>query len=102
MALLMATFRYKPSPFCILDEVDSQLDEANTVRLRRLLQEMAAETQFVVITHAKATMEVAETLYGVTMGEAGVSKMVSVRMADNRNESVQDEAVGEPVLAVGA
>ena len=102
MALLMATFRYKPSPFCILDEVDSQLDEANTVRLRRLLQEMAAETQFVVITHAKATMEVAETLYGVTMGEAGVSKMVSVRMADNRNEAARDEAVEEPVLAVGA
>ncbi len=102
MALLMATFRYKPSPFCILDEVDSQLDEANTVRLRRLLQEMAAETQFVVITHAKATMEVAETLYGVTMGEAGVSKLVSVRMADNRNEAAQDEAVEEPVLAFGA
>ena len=102
MALLMATFRYKPSPFCILDEVDSQLDEANTVRLRRLLQEMAAETQFVVITHAKATMEVAETLYGVTMGEAGVSKLVSVRMADNRNEAAQDEVVEEPVLAVGA
>ena len=102
MALLMATFRYKPSPFCILDEVDSQLDEANTVRLRRLLQEMAAETQFIVITHAKATMEVAETLYGVTMGEAGVSKMVSVRMADNRNEAAKDEAVEEPVLAVGA
>ena len=102
MALLMATFRYKPSPFCILDEVDSQLDEANTVRLRRLLQEMSAETQFVVITHAKATMEVAETLYGVTMGEAGVSKLVSVRMADNRNEAAQDEAVEEPVLAVGA
>ena len=102
MALLMATFRYKPSPFCILDEVDSQLDEANTVRLRRLLQEMAAETQFVVITHAKATMEVAESLYGVTMGEAGVSKLVSVRMADNRNEAAQDEVVEEPVLAVGA
>ena len=102
MALLMATFRYKPSPFCILDEVDSQLDEANTVRLRRLLQEMAPETQFVVITHAKATMEVAETLYGVTMGEAGVSKLVSVRMADNQGEAAQAEAVEEPVLAVGA
>ena len=102
MALLMATFRHKPSPFCILDEVDSQLDEANTVRLRRLLQEMASETQFVVITHSKATMEVAETLYGVTMGEAGVSKLVSVRMADNQNEAAHAEAVEEPVFAVGA
>ena len=98
MALLMATFRYKPSPFCVLDEVDSQLDEANTVRLRRLLQAMAPETQFLVITHSKSTMEVAETLYGVTMGEAGVSKLVSVRMAQTR--AVEDREA--PILAVGA
>ncbi len=82
MALLLATFRFKPSPFCVLDEVDAQLDETNTVRLRRLLQEMASETQFIVITHSKTTMEVAESLYGVTMGEAGVSKVVSVRMVE--------------------
>lgn len=80
MALLMAAFRHKPSPFCVLDEVDSQLDEANTVRLRRLVQEMSAETQFVMITHSKTMMEAAETLYGVTMGEAGVSRLVSVRL----------------------
>ena len=82
MALLMATFLHKPSPFCILDEVDAQLDETNTVRLRRLLKRMAPETQFVLITHSKTMMEAAETLYGVTMGEAGVSKLVSVRMGD--------------------
>ncbi len=80
MALLMAAFRHKPSPFCVLDEVDSQLDEANTVRLRRLVQEMSAETQFVMITHSKTMMEAAESLYGVTMGEAGVSRLVSVRL----------------------
>ena len=59
MALLMAIFKYQPSPFCVLDEVDAPLDEANIVRLTNLLKEMAAQTQFVVITHAKRTMEVA-------------------------------------------
>lgn len=99
MALLMATFRHQPSPFCLLDEVDSQLDEANTVRFRRLLQEMAPETQFMVITHSKTTMEAAETLYGVTMSEAGVSKLVSVRMEEHRATA---EADAEPVLALSA
>lgn len=79
MALLMAIFKYQPSPFCILDEVDAPLDEANTGRLARLLKEMASETQFIVITHAKRTMEAAQTLYGVTMEEPGVSKLVSVK-----------------------
>ncbi len=102
MALLMATFRYKPSPFCILDEVDSQLDESNTVRLRRLLQEMAPETQFIVITHSKSTMEVAETLYGVTMGEAGVSKLVSVRMHEAVSSAEPADRRAVPEVAVGA
>jgi chromosome segregation protein len=79
MALLMAIFQYQPSPFCVLDEVDAPLDEPNTVRLTTLLKEMAAQTQFVVITHAKRTMEAAQALYGVTMQEPGVSKLVSVR-----------------------
>jgi chromosome segregation protein len=79
MALLMAIFRYTPSPFCILDEVDAPLDEPNIERLTRLLKEMSAETQFIVITHAKRTMEAAQSLYGVTMQEPGVSKLVSVR-----------------------
>jgi chromosome segregation protein len=79
MALLMAIFKYQPSPFCILDEVDAPLDEANTGRLAKLLKEMAAETQFIVITHAKRTMEAAQILYGVTMEEPGVSKLVSVK-----------------------
>ncbi len=79
MALLMAIFRYTPSPFCILDEVDAPLDEANIQRLTRLIKEMSRETQFIVITHAKRTMEAAQALYGVTMQEPGLSKLVSVR-----------------------
>jgi chromosome segregation protein len=79
MALLMAIFKYTPSPFCILDEVDAPLDEPNIQRLTRLVKEMAAETQFIVITHAKRTMEAAQALYGVTMQEPGVSKLVSVK-----------------------
>jgi chromosome segregation protein len=81
VALLMGIFRYQPSPFCILDEVDAPLDEANTGRFTELIKDMAAQTQFIVITHAKKTMEAAEGLYGVTMQEQGVSKLVSVRLS---------------------
>ncbi len=80
VALLMSIFKYQPSPFCILDEVDAPLDEANVGRLANLLKEMAGETQFIVITHAKKTMESADMLYGVTMQEQGVSKLVSVKL----------------------
>jgi len=80
VALLMAIFKYQPSPFCVMDEVDAPLDEANIGRLTRLLQEMSAQTQFVLITHSKRTMEAAQSLYGVTMQEPGVSRLVSVKM----------------------
>jgi len=79
MALLMAIFRYQPSPFCILDEVDAPLDEPNIMRMTRLIKEMSDHTQFIVITHAKRTMEAAQALYGVTMQEPGISKLVSVK-----------------------
>jgi len=79
VALLMAIFKYQPSPFCIMDEVDAPLDEANIGRLTKLLREMSHQTQFVVITHSKRTMEAAQSLYGVTMQEPGVSRLVSVR-----------------------
>jgi chromosome segregation protein len=82
MALLMAIFHYQPSPFCILDEVDAPLDEPNIERLTRLIREMSGQTQFIVITHAKRTMEAAQSLYGVTMQEPGVSKLVSVKFGD--------------------
>jgi chromosome segregation protein len=79
IALLMAIFRYKPSPFCILDEVDAPLDEANIDRFTRLLRDMTEETQFIAITHNKRTMETADIMYGVTMEEPGCSKIVSVK-----------------------
>ncbi len=79
IALLMAIFRYKPSPFCILDEVDAPLDEANIDRFTKLLRDMTEETQFIAITHNKRTMETADVMYGVTMEEPGCSKIVSVK-----------------------
>ncbi|HKI01140.1 MAG TPA: chromosome segregation protein SMC [Thermoanaerobaculia bacterium] len=86
IALLFALFRTKPSPLCILDEVDAPLDDVNTTRFVDLLEEMAGQTQFIVITHNKLSMEVASRLYGVTMEEKGVSKLVSVEL-----EEVQPE-----------
>ena len=80
MALLMAIFKFQPSPFCVLDEVDAPLDEANIGRLTKLLKEMSVDTQFIIITHSKKTMEAAQSMYGVTMQEAGISKLVSVRL----------------------
>jgi chromosome segregation protein len=79
LALLIAIFRYQPSPFCILDEVDAPLDEANVGRFTRLIAEMSSQTQFIVVTHNRRTMEIGSVLYGVTMQEPGVSKLVSVR-----------------------
>lgn len=80
IALVFAIFQVKPSPFCLLDEVDAPLDDANSRRLGEMLREMATETQFIVITHNRATMEIADVLYGVTMQRPGVSTVVSVRM----------------------
>jgi chromosome segregation protein len=79
LALLVGIFQYAPSPFCILDEVDAPLDEANIGRFTELVKEMSVQTQFVLITHSKKTMSIAPVLYGVTMQEPGVSKLVSVR-----------------------
>ena len=78
LALLIAIFKYRPSPFCVLDEVDAPLDDANVNRFTQLMSKLSDETQFIIITHNKRTMEIAQTLYGVTMEEPGVSKIVSV------------------------
>ncbi|HYR76999.1 MAG TPA: chromosome segregation protein SMC [Pyrinomonadaceae bacterium] len=79
LAMVLGIFHYRPSPFCLLDEVDAPLDEANIGRFTSKVVDMAANTQFIVITHNKRTMETARALYGVTMEEVGVSKLVSVR-----------------------
>ncbi len=82
VALLLAIFRSRPSPFCVLDEVDAALDEANIDRFTQVLQDFLAWTQFIIVTHSKKTMACANTVYGVTMQESGVSKQVSVRFED--------------------
>jgi chromosome segregation protein len=82
VAMLLAIFRSRPSPFCVLDEVDAALDEANIERFVGVLNEFLTWTQFVVVTHSKKTMACANTLYGVTMQESGVSKRVAVRFDD--------------------
>jgi len=82
ISLLFAIFHYKPSPFCVLDEVDAPLDEANVGRFAAMVQKMKDGTQFIVITHQKPTMMAADTLYGVTMEELGISRLVSVQLRE--------------------
>jgi len=82
VALIFAVMRISPTPFCVLDEVDAMLDEANVGRFRRFLQRLARDTQFVIITHNRATLEVADTIYGVSMGEDGVSNVLSLSLED--------------------
>ncbi|MCX7568461.1 chromosome segregation protein SMC [Tumebacillus sp. DT12] len=86
LALLFAILRIKPVPFCVLDEVEAALDEANVARYAKYLREFSSMTQFIVVTHRKGTMEGADVLYGVTMQESGVSKIVSVRLVDEAVE----------------
>jgi chromosome segregation protein len=81
LALLFAIFYFRPSPFCVLDEVDAPLDDANIHRFLRVLRELTSQTQFLVITHNRKTMEAADVLYGVTMEEPGLSKLVAVSLA---------------------
>ncbi|MBP5617487.1 MAG: chromosome segregation protein SMC [Elusimicrobiaceae bacterium] len=85
MSLLFAFFTHHPSPFCIMDEADAALDEANVERYVNLIKEFSKSTQFIVVTHNKRTMEAARMLYGITMEESGVSKVMSVNLADRNN-----------------
>jgi chromosome segregation protein len=91
LSLLVGIFQYQPAPFCVLDEVDAPLDETNVGRFAKLIAEMSATTQFVVITHSKRTMAQADVIYGVTMQEPGVSKIVSVNLSkDNRSREERE------------
>ncbi|HEU4536721.1 MAG TPA: chromosome segregation protein SMC, partial [Polyangiaceae bacterium] len=95
VSLLLAMFQHKPSPFCILDEVDAPLDEANVARYNEAVRSMTDQSQFILITHIKRTMQSVDVLFGVTMQEPGVSKLVSVKI----NESAARRG-GEPSAAV--
>jgi chromosome segregation protein len=87
IALLFAILHVKPVPFCVLDEVEAALDEANVSRFAEYLREFSEQTQFIVVTHRKGTMEEADVLYGVAMEEGGVSKLVSVKLEDEEPAS---------------
>ena len=91
VSLVFAIFLIKPSPFCVLDEVDAPLDEGNVGRFNELLREISSYSQFIVITHNKRTMECAHRLYGITMDEPGISKLVSVNL--HREEVEQPAAI---------
>src|SRR5207253_5211535 len=98
VALLLAIFRSKPSPFCILDEVDAALDEANIGRFTAVLRDFLDRSHFIIITHSKRTMAVADVLYGITMQESGISKRVAVRFDDSPDDDKPAESA-EPAVA---
>jgi chromosome segregation protein len=88
VALVLAIFQVKPSPFCILDEVDAALDEANVDRFAEYIKSFKDSTQFIVVTHRQGTMEVADRLWGVTMEKDGISKIVSVKLSDDLQQFI--------------
>jgi chromosome segregation protein len=94
--MLFATYMVKPSPFCILDEIDAALDESNVGRFINVLMEFGQKSQFIIITHNKKTVAGARTLLGVTMEESGVSKVIAVRLADDGNVVEEAELDGVP------
>lgn len=101
IALLFALFKIKPSPFCVLDEVDAPLDEANVDRFLTVLQTFLTMSQFIIVTHNRKTIAMGDSLYGVTMQEAGVSKLVSVKVNKNSNAPSPVEAQAEPAANSG-
>jgi chromosome segregation protein len=101
VSLIFAIFQFKPSPFCILDEVDAPLDEANVARYNEAIRSMTDNSQFILITHIKKTMQSVDVLYGVTMQEPGVSKLVSVRVNEtSERRKAKQAATAEPAAAV--
>ncbi|WP_176695534.1 chromosome segregation protein SMC [Candidatus Ichthyocystis sparus] len=98
LSVILSLFQLNPAPFCLLDEVDAPLDEANTIRLGKLIQDMALETQFIFVTHSKVFMEIAQQLVGVTMQESGISRIVEVGLRDTVNVVDQVEKNQESEL----
>lgn len=99
ISLLFATFLIHPSPFCLLDEIDAPLDEENTRRFIKAIDDMSQQTQFIVITHNKRTMEIADVLYGVTMEETGLSRLISVDLNEKQGANGNGHPVGTPVTS---
>ncbi len=90
ISLLFAIYEVRPSPFCILDEVDAPLDDANVLRFNRLVREYSTDTQFLIVTHNKRSMEAADCLFGVTLGKDGTSNLVSVKLGDTNRDKNDD------------
>jgi chromosome segregation protein len=90
-ALIFSLLKVSPTPFCVLDEVDAMLDEANISRFRELLIELSQRTQFIIITHNRGTIQAADTIYGISMGEDGVSQVISLRLEGDELATMEKE-----------